>query len=65
LLGAGNHGVELKTHFGKPAWVERQDPVAVASKGRVSAIDHGASLKAARGSLGKPHAPKAHARPHR
>jgi hypothetical protein len=60
MLGAPAVLSEL---HGKPAWIQRQDPTAIAAKQRDA--KHTADLAAAKGSVGKPHAPKAHARPRR
>ena len=54
----------LATLHGKPAWIQKNDPVAVAAK-RVSAVPLDQSIKSAKGSVGAPRAPRAHARPHR
>lgn len=61
LLGAGSHGVELKKyHEGKKAWVERQGKMRV----RVAPVSM-KNFMAAKGSVGEPRKPVAHARPRR
>lgn len=46
------HGATLGVYKGRKAWLEsQQDPVALARKGRVSAVSLSKSLKAARGSV--------------
>jgi hypothetical protein len=68
LLGGSRRGVELGTHKGKRAWVEK----SVAPQARrasvsalTSAVDHAANIASAKGSVGKPHKPVVHARPRR
>lgn len=56
---------ELGTHQGKPAWRERGVTVAAQQTGALDKAVHAASLKAAKGSVGEPHKPEAHARPRR
>ncbi len=48
LLGS-NRGAALGELHGKPAWIEKNDPVAVATK--VSAVSHAKNVKSARGSV--------------
>jgi hypothetical protein len=61
-LGVSN--VELGEHFGKPAWIEKQ--AKLSAPARASALDRGASLRAAKGSATRtPSAPKTTARPKR
>lgn len=64
LLGRASR-VELGTHQGKPAWRERGVTVAAQQTGALDKAVHAASLKAAKGSVGEPHKPEAHARPRR
>ncbi|MGO9846153.1 MAG: hypothetical protein ACLPKT_06010 [Methylocella sp.] len=67
LLGAGSHGVVLGTHEGKKAWLERKGEkrVRVAPVNSLDKALHEASLRAAKGSVGKAHKPETHARPRR
>jgi len=62
LLG---RGAVLGTMNGAPAWIERNDPAFLQAKAKVSAVPLEKSLRSGKGSIGEPHAPKAHVRPRR
>ncbi len=58
--------VELGTHEGRKAWIEKKGvTVAAQQTGALDKAVHAASLRAAKGSVGKAHKPETHARPHR
>jgi hypothetical protein len=57
--------VELGEHKGNAAWVEKKGAVTLQAQGALDKAVHDASLRAAKGSVGEPHKPETHARPHR
>jgi hypothetical protein len=58
--------VTLGRHEGKDAWIEKQDPVAKQPSAMRAALDHAASLRAAKGSVTRhPTKPQPTARPKR
>ncbi len=65
----GLSSARLGTHGGRDAWIERSAPkgvtVAAQQTGALDAAVHAASLRAAKGSVGKAHRPETHVRPRR
>ena len=63
LIGGGN--VALGKHEGKDAWIAKKNVRPDRPNVALHKAVHQASLRAAKGSVGKAHRPETHARPHR